>query len=94
MGRINFMIENMICMKQLSLLNVILNMLVVLTLILKLTTIDTSSNFHSLIKVLNSYIYLAYFEIIMLYQLYVHISKTRNLLLSVLNITNLSVILY
>ena len=38
--------------------------------------------------------YLAYFEIIMLYHLYLHISKTRNLLLSVINITNLSVILY
>ena len=47
-----------------------------------------------LIKVLNSYIYLAYFEIIMLYQLYLPISKTRNLLLFVINITNLSVILY
>ena len=34
----NFMIENMICMKQLSLLDVILNMLFILTLILKLTT--------------------------------------------------------
>ena len=30
----------------------------------------------------------------MLYQLYLHISKTRNLLLFVINITNLSVILY
>ena len=49
-----FLIENIICMKQLSLLDVILNMLFVLTLILKLTTLDTSSNFHSLIKVLNS----------------------------------------
>ena len=46
--------RNMICMKQLSLLDVILNMLFVLTLILKLTTLDTSSKFHSLIKVLNS----------------------------------------
>ena len=43
-----------VCMKQLSLLDVILNMLFVLTLILKLTTLDTSSKFHSLIKVLNS----------------------------------------
>ena len=34
--------------------NVKLNMLFVLTLILKLTTLDTSSKFHSLIKVLNS----------------------------------------
>ena len=33
-----FQIENMICMKQLSLQDVILNMLFVLTLILKLTT--------------------------------------------------------
>ena len=49
-----FMIENMICMKQLSLLDVILNMLFVLTLIPKLITLDTSSKFHSLIKVLNS----------------------------------------
>ena len=54
MRRINFMIENMICMKQLSLLDVILNMIFVLTLILKLTTLDTSSKFHSLIKGLNS----------------------------------------
>ena len=46
--------RNTICMKQLSLLDVILNMLFVLTLILKLTTLDTSSKFHSLIKVLNS----------------------------------------
>ena len=30
----------------------------------------------------------------MLYQLYLHISKTRNLLLFVINITNLTVILY
>ena len=30
----------------------------------------------------------------MLYQLYLHISKTQNLLLFVINITNLSVILY
>ena len=37
-----------------TLLDVILNMLFVLTLILKLTTLDTSSKFHSLIKVLNS----------------------------------------
>ena len=37
---------------------------------------------------------LAYFEIIMLYQLYLHISKTQNLLLFVINKTNLSVILY
>ena len=36
----------------------------------------------------------AYFEIIMLYQLYLYISKTRNHLLFVINITNLSVILY
>ena len=36
----------------------------------------------------------SFFEIIMLYQLYLHISKTRNLLLFVINITNLSVILY
>ena len=43
-----FVIENMICMKQLSLLDVILNMLFILTLILKLTTLDTSSKFHSL----------------------------------------------
>ena len=50
----NFLIKNIICMKQLSLLDVILNMLFVLTLILKLTTLDTSSKFHSLIKVLNS----------------------------------------
>ena len=50
--------------------------------------------FHSLKKVLNSQIYLAYFEIIMLYQLYLHISKTWNLLLFVINITNLFVILY
>ena len=35
------MTENMICMRQLSLLEVILNMLFVLTLILKLTTLDT-----------------------------------------------------
>ena len=49
--------------------------------------------FHSLIKVLTS-IYLAYFEIIMLYQLYLYISKARNLLLFVINVTNLSVILY
>ena len=34
------------------------------------------------------------FRDIMLYQLYLHISKTRNLLFSVINITNLSVILY
>ena len=47
------MIENMICMKQLSLLDVILYLLFVLTLILKLTTLDTSSKFHSFIKVLN-----------------------------------------
>ena len=55
MRRINFMIENMIRMKQLSLLDAtcILNMLFVLTLILKLTTLVTSSKFHSLIKVLN-----------------------------------------
>ena len=46
--------KNMICMKQLSLLDVILNILFVLTLILKLITLDTSSKFHSLIKVLNS----------------------------------------
>ena len=51
---IHFMIENMTCMKHLSLLDVILNMLFVLTLILKLTTLDTSSKFHSLIKILNS----------------------------------------
>ena len=44
------MIENIICMKQLSLLDIILNMLFVLTLILKLTTLDTSSKLHSLIK--------------------------------------------
>ena len=49
-----FMIENMICMKQLSLLEVTLNMLFVLTLILKLTTLDTSSKYYSLLKVLNS----------------------------------------
>ena len=42
----NFMIENMICMEQLSLLDVILNMLFVHTLFLKLTTLDTSSKFH------------------------------------------------
>ena len=30
----------------------------------------------------------------MLYQLYIHILKIRNLLLSVINVTNLSVILY
>ena len=30
----------------------------------------------------------------MLYHIYFHISKTRNLLLSVTNLTNLSVILY
>ena len=36
-------------MKQLSLLDVVLNMLFVLTLILKLITLDTSSKFHSLI---------------------------------------------
>ena len=42
--------RKMICMKQLSLLDVIRNMLFVLTLILKLIT----SKFHSLIKVLNS----------------------------------------
>ena len=54
MRLINFMIENMICMKQLSILDVIFNMLFVLTLILKLTTLDTSSKFHSLIKVLSS----------------------------------------
>ena len=41
MMRINFMIENKICIKQLSLLDVILNMLFVVTLILKLTTLDT-----------------------------------------------------
>ena len=41
MRRINFTIGNIICMKQLSLLDVILNMLFVLTLILKLTTLDT-----------------------------------------------------
>ena len=35
MKRINFMIENMMCMKQLSLRDVILNMLFILTLILK-----------------------------------------------------------
>ena len=45
------MIENMICMKQHALLDVILNMLFVLTLILKLTTLDTSSKFHSLIGI-------------------------------------------
>ena len=39
------MIENMICIKQLSLLDAILNMLFVLTLILKLNTLDTSSKF-------------------------------------------------
>ena len=50
MRQINFMIENMICMKQLSLLDVILNMLFVLTLILKLTTLDTSSKFHIINK--------------------------------------------
>ena len=50
----NFMIENMICMKQLSLLDVLLNMLFVLKLILKLTALDISSKFHSLIKLLNS----------------------------------------
>ena len=57
---------------------------------LELTTLDTS-----LIKVLNSkiIIYLAYFEI-MLYDLYLHISKTWNFLLSVTNITHLSMILY
>ena len=47
------MIKNMICMKQLFLLEVILNMHFVLTLILKLTTLDTSLKFHSLIEVLN-----------------------------------------
>ena len=36
----------------------------------------------------------SYFEVIMLYHLYLLILKTRNLLLSVTNITNLSVILY
>ena len=36
------------------LLNVILNMLFVLILILKFTTLDTLSNFRSLIEVLNS----------------------------------------
>ena len=72
----------------------ILNMLFVVTWILKLTTLDTSSKFHSLIKVMNSWINKAYFEIIMLYQLYLHISKTRNHLLYVTDITNLSVILY
>ena len=81
------MMENMICKKQLSLLDVILNMLFALTLILKLATLDTSSKLHSLIKVFNSMIYLAYFEIIMLNLLYLYISKTRNLLLSVANIT-------
>ena len=45
------MIENIIYMEQLSLLDVILNMLFVLSLILKLTTLDTSSKFNSLIKV-------------------------------------------
>ena len=44
------MIENMICMKQLFLLDVILNMLFVPTLILQLTTLDTSSKLHSLNK--------------------------------------------
>ena len=34
------------------------------------------------------------FRVIMFYQLYLHISKTRTLQLSVINITNLSVILY
>ena len=46
--------KNIIYLKQLSLPDVILNMLFVLTLILKLTTLDTSSKFLSLIKVLNS----------------------------------------
>ena len=41
--------KKMICMKQISLVDVILNNLFVLTLILKLTTLDTSSKFHSLI---------------------------------------------
>ena len=47
MRLINFFTENMICMTQLSLLDVILNMLFVLTLILKLTTLDTSSKLHN-----------------------------------------------
>ena len=79
------MIENMICMKQLSLLDVILNMLFVLTLILKLTTLDTSSK----IPFINKGI-----EFTDLPSIFLHISKTRNLLLSVTNITNLPVILY
>ena len=48
------MIENIICMQRLF------NMLFVLTLILKLITLDTSSKFHSLIEVLNLNIFLAY----------------------------------
>ena len=43
------MIKNMICMKQLSLLGVMLNMLFVRTLILKLITLEILSKFHSLI---------------------------------------------
>ena len=47
------MIENLICMKQLSLLGVIHNTLFVRTLILKLTTLDILSKFQSLVKVLS-----------------------------------------
>ena len=64
------MIESMVCKKQISLLDVILNMFFVLTLVLKSTTFS-------------EFTYLAYFEMIMLYHLYLHISKPRNLLLSV-----------
>ena len=86
--------ETKICVKQLSLLDVILNMPFVRTLILKIIALDTLSKFHSLIKVLNSLFYLAYLEIIQLYHLSFLISKIRNPLLFVTNITNLSVILY
>ena len=54
------MIENMICMKQLSLLNVVLGVLFVLALVLKLAALDASSGFHSLMKVLSSWVCLPY----------------------------------
>ena len=52
------MMENMICMKKLSLLGAILNNLFARTLILKLITFDILSKFHSLIKVFHSLIYI------------------------------------
>ena len=47
------------------------------TLILKITTLDSLSKFHSLIKVSNSLIYLPYLETIQWYHLFLLISKIR-----------------